>query len=160
MVKSVVKPLKMGFLRERIVPEKSVFTRDFGVFHFEIPRGRCLTPKAGALHPDEKYSVFILAKEQDGRSDLLGSDTRRRRLAVPDIFRSPYGSQNIDRCANESSLDPPQAALGCVAQSRRAMSCATSRHLIVLVPTGHKYSYYNTNAIKKSRCLCVSIRKR
>ena len=56
MVKSVVKPLKMGFLRERIVPKKSVFTRDFGVFCFEIPCGRCLAPKRRALptapHPE------------------------------------------------------------------------------------------------------------
>ena len=56
MVKSVVKPLKMGILRERIVPKKSVFTRAFGVFCFEIPWGRCLAPKPGALptalHPD------------------------------------------------------------------------------------------------------------
>ena len=39
----------MGFLRERIVPKKSVFTRAFGVFCFEIPLGRCLAPKASAL---------------------------------------------------------------------------------------------------------------
>ena len=60
MVKSVVKPLKMGFLRERIVPKKSVFTRVFGVFCFGIPWGRCLAPKPGALpsalHPD--YLIF------------------------------------------------------------------------------------------------------
>ena len=49
MVKSVVKPLEMGFLRERIVPKKSVFTRDFGVFCFGIPWGRCPAPKASAL---------------------------------------------------------------------------------------------------------------
>ena len=49
MVKSVVKPLKMGFLQERIVPKKSVFVRAFGVFCFEIPMGRCPAPKASAL---------------------------------------------------------------------------------------------------------------
>ena len=56
MVKSVVKPLKMGFLRERIVQKKSVFVRLFGVFCFEILLGRCLAPKASALptalHPE------------------------------------------------------------------------------------------------------------
>ena len=56
VVKSVVKPLKMGILRERIVPKKSVFTRAFGVFCFEIPWGRCLAPKPPALpaapHPE------------------------------------------------------------------------------------------------------------
>ena len=45
MVKSVVKPLKMGFLRERIVPKKSVFTRVFGVFCFGMPWGGVLLPK-------------------------------------------------------------------------------------------------------------------
>ena len=52
----MVKPLEMGFLRERIVPKKSVFTRAFGVFCFGIPWGRCLAPKRRALptapHPD------------------------------------------------------------------------------------------------------------
>ena len=56
MVKSVVKPLKMGFLRERIVPKKSVFTRAFGGFCFGILWGRCLAPKRRALptapHPE------------------------------------------------------------------------------------------------------------
>jgi hypothetical protein len=62
VVKSVVKPLKMGFLRERIVPKKSVFIRVFGVFCFGTPWGRCLAPKARALptalHPDK----FILLR--------------------------------------------------------------------------------------------------
>ena len=62
MVKSVVKPLKMGFLRERIVPKKSVFTRGFGVFCFEIPLGRCLAPKRRALptapHPEKIFNLF------------------------------------------------------------------------------------------------------
>ena len=64
MVKSVVKPLIRRILRERIVPNKSVFTRAFGVFCFEIPWGRCLAPKASALptalHPD--YSILFLYK--------------------------------------------------------------------------------------------------
>ena len=64
MVKSVVKPLKMGFLRERIVPKKSVFTRDFGVFCFGIPWGRCLAPKARALptalHPGRYLILFMV----------------------------------------------------------------------------------------------------
>ena len=62
MVKSVVKPLKMGFLRERIVPKKSVFTRAFGVFCFEMPLGRCPAPKPGALptalHPEIVRVIF------------------------------------------------------------------------------------------------------
>ena len=56
MVKSVVKPLKMGILRERIVPKKSVFVRLFGIFRDFIMRGRCPAPKRRALptapHPD------------------------------------------------------------------------------------------------------------
>ena len=63
MVKSVVKPLIRRILRERIVPKKSVFTRAFGVFCFEIPWGRCLAPKASALpsalHPDMIYFCYI-----------------------------------------------------------------------------------------------------
>ena len=49
MVKSVVKPLKMGILRESIMPKKSVFVRLFGVFCLEILLERCLAPKARAL---------------------------------------------------------------------------------------------------------------
>ena len=62
VVKSVVKPLKMGFLRERIVPKKSVFTRAFGVVCFGIPWGRCPAPKARALptalHPEIKKGLI------------------------------------------------------------------------------------------------------
>ena len=64
MVKSVVKPLKMGFLRERIVPKKSVFTKAFGVLCFGIPWGRCPAPKARALptalHPEILNSYLYL----------------------------------------------------------------------------------------------------
>ena len=68
MVKSVVKPLKMIFLRERIVPKKSVFTRAFGVFCFGIPWGRCPAPKPGALpialHLDgeKTYEIVVLTE--------------------------------------------------------------------------------------------------
>ena len=57
MVKSVVKPLKMRFLRERIVPKKSVFTRAFCVFCFEIPWMWCLAPKAGTLPTELRLDV-------------------------------------------------------------------------------------------------------
>ena len=55
----------MGFLRKRIVPKKSVFTRLFSVFDFGIPWGRCPAPKPGALptalHPDILFCFFIFA---------------------------------------------------------------------------------------------------
>ena len=50
MVKSVVKPLKMGFLQERIVPKKSVFTRAFSVFASEYLGGGVLLPKQARYH--------------------------------------------------------------------------------------------------------------
>ena len=55
MVKHVVKPLKMGFLREKIVPKKSVFTRRFsqclqGLFGFCSLARSALLP-AGASPP-------------------------------------------------------------------------------------------------------------
>ena len=58
MVKSVVKPLKMESLRERIVPKKSMFTRVFGVFCFGIPWGRCLAPKPPALSTAPRPDVL------------------------------------------------------------------------------------------------------
>ena len=55
MVKSVVKPLEMGFLRERIVPKKSVFVRRFsqclqGLFGVHYLARSALLP-AGASPP-------------------------------------------------------------------------------------------------------------
>ena len=58
MVKSVVKPLKMRFLQERIVPKKSMFVRAFSVFRFEMPWRRCLAPKRRAL-PTAPHPVFV-----------------------------------------------------------------------------------------------------
>ena len=92
MVKSVVKPLKMGFLQERIVSKKSVFTRGFGVFRDFIMRGRCLAPKARALptalHPEifsYKHSTPVRIRLSPAGSVTLGenntqlfSDTSRR----------------------------------------------------------------------------------
>ena len=47
------------------MPKKSVFTRAFGVFCFEILLGRCPAPKPGALstalHPDILFCFFIFA---------------------------------------------------------------------------------------------------
>ena len=79
MVKSVVKPLKMGFLREKIVPKKSVFTRDLGVFHFEIPWGRCLAPKPGALPTALHPATTILYQHKGDLSrEFVAASGKRR----------------------------------------------------------------------------------
>jgi len=83
VVKSVVEPLEMGFLRERIVPKKSVFTRVFGVFCFGTPWGRCLAPKAPALSTAPRPEiVFIIISHF---ADALTLYQREKPLSIANL---------------------------------------------------------------------------
>ena len=86
----MVKPLKMGFLQERIVPKKSVFTRDFSVFCFGIPWGRCLAPKASALPVVTKVQTALV-------TSLVF--TKSLPLLMPRFIRHRRRFGNVPNCA-------------------------------------------------------------
>ena len=71
MVKSVVKPLEMGFLRESRVPKKSVFSRDFSQylqgFWGDLLFARSASLPAGAtrrLHAPKASALPVVTKVQ------------------------------------------------------------------------------------------------
>ena len=130
MVKSVVKPLKMIFLRERIVPKKSVFIRAFGVFCFGIPWGRCPAPKARALptalHPEVcKILIFFgfsVSGQTCGQTVIFEEITRKyiaKKVSVCKAFR-------------RFSKSNDNGAVSC-SQSTRATNCATSRNYLIFI---------------------------
>ena len=124
MVKSVVKPLKMGFLRESIMPKKSVFVRLFGVFCFEIPLGRCLAPKARALptapHPERLKILNFWSFSVSGQ--ICGQTTWNGIFARGDSAEKVSVYKGFRRFL----LRDASEAVSC-SQTSRATNCATSR---------------------------------
>ena len=125
MVKPVVRPILSASARGDFLAFPPFFARLLAFLKITAEND-CMLPKQARYqlrYIPMKYLILICCKKAGWP---LRHPRLRRQLAVPDISMFCLAAKrNIDRCANKSSLNPPQAALGCVAQSRRAVNCAS-----------------------------------